>query len=49
VATTLTPDSLLELPKPANGRHYELSGGDLIVVGNAGALHELIKTTVFEI
>ncbi len=46
---TLTPDALLELPKPPNGKHYELSDGDLIVVGNAGALHELIKTTVFEI
>ncbi len=45
----LTPDALLELPKPLNGKHYELSDGDLIVVGNAGALHELIKTTVFEI
>jgi Uma2 family endonuclease len=49
VATTFTPDALLELPEPANGKHYELSDGDLIVVGNAGALHELIKTTVFEI
>ena len=47
--TTLTPDALLELLKPANGRHYELSDGDLVVVGNAGALHELIKTSVFEI
>ena len=46
---TLTPDALLELPKPVNGKHYELSDGDLIIVGNAGALHELIKTTVFEI
>jgi Uma2 family endonuclease len=47
--TTLTPDALLDLPKPGNGKHYELSDGDLIIVGNAGALHELIKTTVFEI
>jgi hypothetical protein len=46
---TLTPDALIELPRPPNGKHYELSDGDLIVVGNAGALHELIKTTVFEI
>lgn len=46
---TLTPDALLELPKPSNGKHYELSDGDLILVGNAGALHELIKTTVFEL
>jgi Uma2 family endonuclease len=50
VATTkLTPDALLCLPKSANGKHYELSDGDLIVAGNAGALHELIKTSVFEI
>lgn len=48
-ATALTPDSLLELPRPPHGRHYELSDGELILVGNAGALHELIKTTVFEI
>jgi Uma2 family endonuclease len=46
---TLTPEALLELPKPAHGKHYELSDGDLIIVGNAGALHELTKTTVFEI
>jgi Uma2 family endonuclease len=46
---TLTPDALLELLKPVSGKHYELSDGDLIVVGNSGALHELIKTTVFEI
>jgi Uma2 family endonuclease len=45
----LTPDALLVLPRPAAGRHYELSDGELLVVGNAGALHELIKTRVFEL
>lgn len=45
----LTPEALLTLPKPPGAKHYELSDGDLIVVGNAGALHELIKTKLFEI
>ena len=45
----LTPDDLLSLPKPEHGGHYELSDGKLIVAGNAGALHELVKTKVFEI
>ena len=45
----LTPDGLLSLPKPKDGGHYELSDGELITVGIAGALHELIKTRLFEI
>lgn len=45
----LTADLLLTLPKPASGKHYELSDGELILVGNAGALHELTKTRIFEI
>jgi Uma2 family endonuclease len=45
----LTPSALLDLPKPPNGNHYELSDGELIVVGNAGALHELIKASALEI
>ena len=45
----LTPDDLLSLPKPKHGGHYELSDGELIAVGNAGALHELVKTKLFEI
>ena len=45
----LTPDALLLLPKPPEGKQYELSDRELIVVGNAGALDELIKTRVFEI
>jgi len=31
--TPLTPDDLLLLPRPENGRHYELREGELIVVG----------------
>jgi Uma2 family endonuclease len=46
---TLTPDSLLSLPEVADGGHYELSDGELIVVGNAGALHELIKTRLYKL
>jgi Uma2 family endonuclease len=45
----LTADDLLTLPRPAEGRYCELSDGELIVVRNVGALHELIKTRVFEI
>ena len=45
----LTADSLLSLPRPEGGRHYELSDGELIVVGNAGSLHELIKAKLLEI
>jgi Uma2 family endonuclease len=47
--TQLTPDSLLSLPEPVEGGHYELSDGELIVVGNAGALHELIKEQLHEL
>jgi Uma2 family endonuclease len=45
----ITPEALLLLPRPTQGKHYELSDGELIVVGNAGALHELIKSRMFEI
>lgn len=45
----LTPEALLDLPKPPDGKYYELSDGELIVVGNAGALHEWIKNTVRDI
>jgi len=48
-AATITPEALLDIAAPRDGKYYELSDGELIVVGNAGALHELIKTTVFEI
>ena len=45
----LTPDSLLSLPEPAEGGHYELSDGELIIVGNAGALHGLIKARLVKL
>lgn len=41
--TAITPDELIHMPRPENGKHYELSERELIVVGNAGMLHELIK------
>jgi Uma2 family endonuclease len=44
--TALTPGDLLLLPRPENGKHYELSEGELIIVGNAGARHEIIKSTI---
>jgi Uma2 family endonuclease len=44
--TAATPADLLHLPQPANGRHYELSAGELIVVGNAGARHERVKQRI---
>jgi len=31
------------MPRPRHGRHYELSEGEPILVGNAGARHELVK------
>lgn len=45
----LTPDSLVSLPERDDGGHYELSDGELIVVGTAGALHELIKMKLAEL
>jgi Uma2 family endonuclease len=42
----VTPADLLQLPQPSNGRHYELSSGELIVVGNAGARHERIEQRI---
>ncbi len=45
----MTPDALLDLPKPAQGKHYERNHGELIVAEVAGALHELLKTKILEI
>jgi Uma2 family endonuclease len=42
--TALTPDDLLRMPPPKEGKYYELSGGELITVGKAGARHERIKS-----
>jgi Uma2 family endonuclease len=43
--TALTAEDLLTLPDldPAVGKHYELSDGELIIVGSAKPLHELVK------
>lgn len=47
IATTLTPADLLTMERPPNGKHYELSdSGELIIVGNAGPVHELTKGIV---
>ena len=45
----LTPDSLLELPTPENGKFYELSEGELIVVGYAGTKHEIVKRRILKL
>src|SRR5580700_11134893 len=47
--TALSPDDLLLLPRPENGKHYELSEGELIVVGNAGWRHERIKAIILRL
>lgn len=45
--TALTPADLLTMGRPPGGKHYELAdSGELIVVGNAGPLHELTKAEV---
>lgn len=36
----MRPSDLPAMPRPANGRHYELSRGELLVVGNSGSRHE---------
>ena len=45
----LTPDALLEMPRPPHGKHYELDEGELIVVGNAGMWHERVKRRIVKI
>lgn len=43
--TALTPADLLTMGRPPGGKHYELAdSGDLIVVGNAGPIHERTKS-----
>ena len=44
--TALSPDDLLLLPPLENSKGYELSEGELIIVGSAGARHEWIKSTI---
>ncbi len=47
--TALTPNDLLRMPPPLEGKDYELSGGELIVVGRAGARHERIKRRLLKL
>ena len=42
----LRPDDLLDLPPLPDGQHYELSEGELIVVGSAGYRHEVVKSEI---
>ncbi len=44
--TALRPADLMNLPLPEGVRHFELSDGELIPVGTAGARHERIKSRV---
>lgn len=46
----LTVADLAKLPplRPEQGHHYELSDGELIVVGNAGYKHERVKSRITE-
>jgi len=46
--TALRPADLMTLPVPEGVRHYELSDGELIPVGNAGARHDLITSRILE-
>ena len=46
--TALTPADLKTLPRPIDGRHYELSQGELIVVGTAGTRHERVKRRILK-
>ena len=48
-AKELTPQSLLEMEWPEDGTRYELSEGELIVVGSAFARHESVKSRICEI
>ena len=36
------------MPRPRNGRHYELSDGELIIAGNAGTRHERVKRRILK-
>ena len=45
----ITVNALLDLPEREDGQRYELSDGELILKGIAGALHEIAKATAFGI
>jgi Uma2 family endonuclease len=51
IQTAVRARDLADLPRPdpAQGKHYELSEGQLIIVGNAKAAHERVKTRVARI
>ena len=49
IKTAITPDDLIHMPRPENGKHYELSQGELIVVGNAGMQHEWVKRVILKV
>ncbi len=36
------------MPRPENGKHYELSRGELLVVGDAGSRHERAKRRIMK-
>ncbi len=42
----LTPNALLALPDRDDGSFYELSDGELIIVGRAGYRHERVKNSI---
>ncbi len=46
--TAVTPQELASLPPPRDGHAWELSNGELIAVGNAGAKHERIKRRILK-
>jgi Uma2 family endonuclease len=47
--TALSPGDLLALPRLENGKHYELSEGELVVVGHVGWRHEKIKSIILRL
>jgi len=44
--THLTSEALLEMEWPDDGTRYELSEGELVVVGKAGSRHEVVKSRI---
>ncbi len=46
IQTAVRARDLADLPRlePSQGKHYEVSQGELIIVGNAKPLHELVKS-----
>lgn len=44
--TELRPADLIKIPAPPDGRAYELSEGELVLLANAGAKHERVKRRI---